>query len=178
MIKLKPYHQSPGYCGPASLKMVMDYFGVSAAEKELGILSGTPPVEAPESTTIEGMAKAAKHFGFRVFVKKYSTIQDLTYFTENNIPVIIRWFSGYWGHYSVAVDITEKEIVMVDPEVKNFLIYVKNSKMRLGRFMHLWFDYEGEVIKKTKDVMVRPMMVIIPKGSDFKMSKSIKMVEV
>jgi len=41
MIKLKPFRQTPGLCGPASLKMVMDYYGVSVSEKEIARVAGS-----------------------------------------------------------------------------------------------------------------------------------------
>lgn len=155
--------------------MMMDFYGVSATEKELGDLSGTPPFEAPESTTIEGMIKAGKHYGFKVFYKERGSIKDLEYFISNNIPVIVRWFSGWWGHYSVVVDVDDKNVVMNDPETRNFLLYVKKNKIKVGRFMHVWFDFEGSIIKKTRDIIVRPMMVILPKNSEFKINNSLRM---
>lgn len=175
MIKLKHHNQAPGFCGPASLKMVMDFFGVDAAEEELARLSGTPAFEIPESTTIKGMAKAAKYFGFSVFYKEKSSIADLKYFISNNIPVIVRWFSGWWGHYSVAVDITEKDVVLEDPELKKVFLYVKKNIITKEKFLHVWFDFEVSVLKNPSDIMLRPMLVILPKKYDFKINNSLKM---
>lgn len=67
MIKLKPFRQTPGYCGPASLKMVLDYYGFSMGEKELAELSD---MTLEKGTSAEDLAKAAKRLGFNVFLKK------------------------------------------------------------------------------------------------------------
>ena len=32
MLKIKPFKQSKGYCGPASLKMIMDFYGIKHSE--------------------------------------------------------------------------------------------------------------------------------------------------
>lgn len=175
MINLKPYSQKPGFCGPASLRMVMNFYGISATEKKLGDLSGTPPFEAPASTTIEGMIKAAKHFDFNVFYKENGSIEDLKYFISNNIPVIVRWFSGWWGHYSVVVDVDDKNVVMVDPETKKLFLYTRKNRIRSGKFMHAWFDFEGPIIEQPTDIIIRPMMVILPKNNEFMIKESLKM---
>ena len=65
MIKLKPFRQRPGLCGPASLKMVMDYYGVSVSEAEIAKIAGA---SKEKGTSFEGLIKAAKRFGFYVFM--------------------------------------------------------------------------------------------------------------
>jgi len=40
MIKLKPFRETPGLCGPASLKMILDYYGVSVSEEDLAKVCG------------------------------------------------------------------------------------------------------------------------------------------
>ena len=95
MIKLQQYHQKPSMCGPASLKMVADYYGVLASEDELAKIAGST---LEKGTTVKGIIRAAKKIGFNVFVKEDGTIDDLKYFVDNGIPVIVRWFSFYWGH--------------------------------------------------------------------------------
>ena len=74
MIKLKPFQQSTGYCGPAVLKMVLDFYGVKKTEKELAKLSGATRergVEAP------ALLSAAKKLGFKGFIKDFSNFGDV-----------------------------------------------------------------------------------------------------
>ena len=41
LLKVKPFRESAGMCGPASLKIVLDYYGVKKSEKELAVLCKT-----------------------------------------------------------------------------------------------------------------------------------------
>lgn len=160
MIDLKPYHQKPSLCGPASLKMVMDYYSVSASEDELAKIAGST---LEDGTTIEGMIKAARHFGFKVLKKEKASINDIKGLINKGTPVIVRWFFDDWGHYSVVVDINKKKVVLMDPILKKFLIFVKKRVIPIEKFMHIWFDYDGQFLEKKEDVSIRPMLVLIPK---------------
>jgi ABC-type bacteriocin/lantibiotic exporter with double-glycine peptidase domain len=160
MIKLKPYHQAKeGFCGPVVLKIVMDYFGVPASEEELAKLANT---DERWGTSIDGMAAAAKHFGFDVFYKEDATIEELKeYVLEKNVPVIVRWFFEDEGHYSIVVDVTEKNIVMVDPLHKIFRV-IKKRVMPIEKFSKAWFDLaESERRESLPREIVRNFMMVL-----------------
>ncbi len=153
MIKLKPFRQTAGFCGPASLKMVLDYYGVLVTEADLVKAAGA---SKKEGASKEGLIKAAKCFGFEVFSKEKSNLGDLRRFIKRGVPVIVDWFSGDEGHYSVAVDIDQKNIVLMDPELKG------KRKMPLETFQRLWFDFSGKSIKQSKDLILRLIIAVIP----------------
>lgn len=155
MIKLKPYLQSQGFCGPAFLKMVFDYYGVLISEKEIAKIARATK---EKGTSKEGLIKAAKHFGFEVFSKEKSTFKDIRYFVKRKIPVIVDWFFEDEGHYSVVVDIDKKNIVLMDPALKG------KRKIPLEKFFRVWFDFPGKFIKEKKDLILRLMLVIKPKN--------------
>jgi len=159
MIKLKPFRETPGLCGPASLKMVMDYYGVSVSEAELARLSGALK---EKGTSIKGLIKAAKHFGFKTFLKKNSSLKDLEYFVNKKIPVIVDWFAEDDGHYSVIVDIDKKNVVLMDPALRKLLIYIRRRVFPRETFFRVWFDFPGKFIKNPKDLVLRLMLVITP----------------
>lgn len=159
MIKLKPFRETPGFCGPASLKMVLDYYGVSVSEADLAKLSGTTK---EKGTSIKGLIRAAKHFGFRVFLKKNSTLNDIRYFIKRKIPVIVDWFSEDDGHLSVVVDIDKKNIVLMDPQLSKILIFIRRRKFSTETFHRIWFDFPGKFIKEPKDLILRSMLVVTP----------------
>jgi len=159
MIKLKPFRQTPGLCGPASLKMVMDYYGVSVSESEIAKVAGASP---EKGTSIKGLIKAAKHFGFQVFSKEKSSLGDLRYFVKRKIPVIVDWFFEDEGHYSAVVDIDKKNIILMDPTLRKFLIYVRRRKFSTEKFLRVWFDFPGKFIREPKDLVLRMMLVITP----------------
>lgn len=153
MIKLKPFRQTAGLCGPASLKIVLDYYGASVTESALAQASGA---SREKGASLKGLIKAARHFGFEVFSKEKSTFGDLRRFIKKGMPVIVDWFSEDDGHYSVAVDIDQKNIVLMDPELGG------ERKMSLEKFQRLWFDFPGKSIKEPKDLVLRLMIVPTP----------------
>jgi ABC-type bacteriocin/lantibiotic exporter with double-glycine peptidase domain len=163
MIKLKSYQQKkPSFCGPAVLKIVMDYYGVFAEEEELAKLANT---HETWGTSIDGMVSAAKHFGFDVFYKEDASINDLkNYVLEKNQPVIVRWFFEDTGHYSIVADITGKNIVMADPLSKIFSL-AKKRIIPIEKFSKIWFDLaESERrIALPRELVKNFMMVLIPK---------------
>ncbi len=159
MIKLKPFRQTPGLCGPASLKMVLDYYGVSVSEQELARLSVS---SGEKGTSVSGLVKAAKHFGFKAFLKKNSSLKDLEYFVNKKIPVIVDWFNEDDGHYSVVVDINKKEDVLMDPALRKILIYIRRKVFSRETFLRIWFDFPGDHINSPKDLVLRLMLVVTP----------------
>lgn len=160
MIKLKPYSQTPGLCGPASEKMVMERYGVSASEAELAELAGA---SQEKGASPEGLVKAAKFKGFDTFLKTHSTINDLRYFIRRKMPVIVDWFCVDCGHYSVVADVTEKHVILVDPSPRKFLFFrFHKRKIPIKNFRTSWFDFPGEALENPNDMIIRLMLVIFP----------------
>jgi uncharacterized protein len=153
MIKLKYFLQSPGLCGPASLKIVFDYYGVTVAEAKIAKIAGA---SSKKGSDIKGLIKAAKYFGFNAFYAKESSFEDIRHYIKKKIPVIVDWFLVDDGHYSVVVGIDEKNIVLIDPAIK------KQRKMLLEDFYRVWFDFPGKFIRKPKDIILRSMLVVTP----------------
>lgn len=152
MLKVKPFRQSPGYCGPAALKMVLEYFGVHRSEKELAKLSGCTKQKGVEA---DGLIKAAKAFGFEGFFKDFAAFVDIEkYVLKKKIPVIVDWFSTDDGHYSVVVGINKKNIYLQDPETAGI------RKFGLEAFKRVWFDFPGKRLVSRKDLILRRMIVI------------------
>ena len=154
MIRIKPFRQTAGFCGPSSLKMVLDYYGVSVTESALAKAAGA---SRKEGASKDGLIKAARHFGFKVFSKEKSKLGDLRRFIKRGVPVIVDWFFEDDGHYSVAVDINQKEITLIDPALGG------ERKMSLERFTRLWFDFPGKAVKEPKDLVLRLMMAVTPR---------------
>lgn len=152
MLNVKPFRQSPAYCGPACLKMVLEYYGIKKNEKELAKLSGATPQEGIDA---KGLVKAAKALGFKAFFKDFSEIKDIrSYVLEKKIPVIVDWFSADDGHYSVTVDIDKDNIYLQDPELGAI------RKMDLETFKRVWFDFSGNFLKSKDQIVIRRMIVV------------------
>jgi len=162
-IEVEPFRQKPGYCGPGALKIALSAFDIDKSEDELAKLATTNDSELVRTggTEHEGMIAAAKALGMSVFIKEEATIADLEYFiNEEKLPAIVGWFDTDDDHYSVAVEITEHEVVLAD---SSWL----GPERRISRelFPHIWFDFVGAGNHK---VSWGWLMVITPQKKEFK----------
>jgi predicted double-glycine peptidase len=155
MLKIPPYRQRVGSCGPASLKMVLRYYGIEITERELIRLTGCTK---REGTSGRQIIRAAKKLGLKGIIRDEATFQDIkTYVLQKKIPVIVDWFSVDEGHYSVVVDITHENIYMLDPS----LGYLR--AMRLQEFEKVWFDFSQEPVQTKDDLILRRIIVVYKK---------------
>jgi predicted double-glycine peptidase len=154
MLPVISFRQTPGFCGPACLVMIFDYYGVKATEKELAKKSHAT---RSKGTTGENLVQTAKAYGFKAFLRDNADIKDIKKLLAQKIPVIVNWFSPYGepeGHYSVVVGIDAHNIYLQDPE----LGYVRS--IRLSTFQKLWFDAKEIFLKTKNDLVLRRMIVI------------------
>ncbi len=152
MLKVKSFKQTTGFCGPVSLRIVLDYFGIKKSEKELAKLSGCSKSKGVEA---EGLLKAVKKFGLKGFIKDFSEISDIRKYVKNKkIPVIVDWFSQDEGHYSVVADIDNGNIYLQDPELGRV------QKLNIDKFKRIWFDFPGSFLKSKNDIIIRRLIVI------------------
>ncbi len=152
MLDVKPFRQSPAFCGPASLKMVLEYYGIKKNEKELAKLSGA---KSTKGVSAEGLLKAARALGLKGFSKDFSDIKDIeTYVINKRIPVVVDWFYYDDGHYSIVVDIDEENIYLRDPQ------FIKVRKMDIDTFKRVWFDFPGEFLRSKDDIIIRRIIVV------------------
>jgi len=152
MLHVKPFREKPSFCGPASLKMVLRYFGINKSEDELARMSGHKVSIGVEA---EGLLAAAKKLGMKGFIKDFSTVKDIkTYVLNEKIPVIVDWFSQDEGHYSVVVGIKKNKIFLLDPRKG------KVRKINIDTFTRVWFDFPGKYIDSKANLDVRRMIVI------------------
>jgi len=155
-MRLKPFRQTPGLCGPDSLKIIFDYYGVSVSETKIAKAAGAT---RGKGCSIKGLIKAAKYFGFKTYLKKKSSLDNLKYFVKKKVPVIVDWFFEDDGHYSVVADIDKNNITLIDPSLKRGIRKFSNEK-----FLRIWFDFPGKYIKDSKEVILRLVLVVVPKS--------------
>lgn len=152
MLNIKPFKERTNYCGPASLKMVLDYYGIKKSENELARM-----MNCVESLGVEAgiMLQAAIKLGLEGYVKDDASFDDIRKLVlVDQIPAIVDWFSEDDGHYSVVVDIDEENIYLLDPEIG----YIR--AMRLDKFYRVWFDFPGDYIKSKDDLNIRRLIAI------------------
>src|ERR1700690_4180661 len=97
ILPVKPFREKPGMCGPASLKMIFDYYGMKKSEKEIATMCGTTK---ELGTNIESMKRVAETLGYNVEIKNNSTFEDIEMWLDKKIPVIVDWFTRGRNDYT------------------------------------------------------------------------------
>ena len=163
MLELAPFQETlhESMCGPASLKIVLDYFGIYKTEEELAGLASKTEL----GTDDEGLTKAAESLGLKTFIKNESSFEDIEEWLGKGIPVIVDWFtrgrSDYSdssvadGHYSVVSGIDDENIYLQDPEIGGLRTIPRSE------FLKVWFDFTGETIRPD-GLIIRQIIVIHP----------------
>lgn len=128
-----PYHkQETNYtCGAASMRMVLENFGIKKTEKQIVKLLGTNKVRG---TWIKNFPIVAEMFKLNYVVKRNATIADLKkYFNEESV-LIINYFipADKVDHYSVLKKIDNNNIYFFDP------FYGPEHKYSLSNFKRNW----------------------------------------
>lgn len=167
MLKIKPFQEKLGmsYCGPASLKMVLEFYGIQKTEEELAVIMDWDKDSGVDDQAIK---KAAESFGLKAEIKNKSNFQDIEKWLSRKVPVIVDWFTSgrldYTesdvpdGHYSVVVDLDEEYIYLQDPEIGHI------RKLEKEDFMTVWFDFTGKYIKP-EELIIRQLIAIY-RGSE------------
>ena len=165
LLNVKPFQETlhSGMCGPASMKMVLEYWGLSKTEKELAELT---KVSHTIGTNDIAIKKATEFLGFQVEIKNNSSFKDIQYWLDTKVPVIVDWFtkgrSDYSdsevadGHYSVVVGLDAECIYLQDPEIGGL------RKIERDDFMKVWFDFTGKQINSWEEMVIRQIIAIYP----------------
>jgi predicted double-glycine peptidase len=146
------------------LKIALSAFGIDKTEEELAALSSA--ISAPDAhrmggTEHEGMVAAAKALNLQVFTKEESTLEDIAYFLEEeHLPVIVGWFDRDDDHYSVAIELTDTDLVLADSSSEG---PIRNISREL--FPSIWFDFIGAGNHR---VSWGWLMVVTPDKREFK----------
>ena len=163
LLPVQPFQETlnAGMCGPASLKMVLAYYGVEKTESELAQLCNTDP---DLGTTDEGIKKAAEQLGFTAEIHNNSSFDDVQAWLDKKVPVIVNWFTrgrtDYGesevpdGHLSVVVGLDDENIYLQDPEIG------KLRTLDRGDFMRTWFDFKPAYITSWDDMIIRQLIAV------------------
>lgn len=163
LLEVKPFQETlhADMCGPASLKIVLGYYGVDKKEKEIAKMAGD--FKKGLGIDDKGIKKAAEKLGFKVIIKNNSNFKDIQKWLDREVPVIVNWFTRGRndypesetadGHYSVVAGLDNKFIYLQDPEVG------KMRKIEKSNFMRVWFDFKGNYLK-SNELIVRQIIAI------------------
>lgn len=175
-MKLPYYHQKNCYfCGPTSLKMVLEGFGIRKTEDEIAKLAGT---RKKKYTTHQGMIEACRKSGCSCFVHEDANMANVKTFLKAGLPVIIDWTDNKSddGHYSVITSLKGDRIFFSDPwygpnygiDRKTFEEYWDDCLTGGHRWVmvilpdHIKVRYEIMISANDKDIVVKAGRVYTP----------------
>lgn len=165
-LTVKPFQETlrGGYCGPASLKMVLGYWRINKSEEEVAIVCNRDPELGTNDASLK---KAAELYGLEVEIENNASFDSIQKWLDRKVPVIVNWFSrgrsDYGdgevpdGHYSVVVGLDDTYIYLQDPEIGGL------RRIECDDFMRAWFDFKSAYINSWEDMIIRQIIAIYPK---------------
>lgn len=147
------YHvfQTFNNCGPASLSMILFYFGINKSQAELG--QELRPWQIPngdnddKSVTLAEMAEKSKELGLIPYHRPSGNVEIIQQFIANDMPVITRTWTKPnedIGHFRVVKGYDQKRGFLIQDDS----LQGKNLKFTYDDFDVLWkkFNYEYLVL--------------------------------
>ena len=162
LLDVKPFQETldADMCGPASLKIVLEYYGINKSEDELAKIAGHKKSLGIDD---KGIKKVAEKLGLKVIIKNNSSFVDIERWLKKGVPVIVNWFTRGRndypesetadGHYSVVMGLDDEFIYLQDPELGAMRKITRND------FMRVWFDFKGEYVKPN-ELIIRQIIAI------------------
>ena len=145
MIELKPFVQKYDFdCGPASAKMVLNYYGKNESYEKIIKECGCSRKIKEGAEGID-IAKYLTKMGFPHGHKMYADLEELIEFVNLGYPIIVGWFTsdGPGSHWSVTCGAGEKRLVLQDPAIG------KKRYMSLEYFEEVWFSVDARMDEHT-----------------------------
>jgi len=163
MLDVKPFQETlnADMCGPASLKIVLEYYGINKTEDELANLC---KFKKGLGVDDRGIKMAVEKLDLKAVIKNNSSFKDIEKWFKKGVPVIVDWFtrgrtdysesSVADGHYSVVMGLDDDFIYLQDPELGAM------RKIKRDDFMRVWFDFNGEFLRPN-ELIIRQIIAII-----------------
>ena len=121
-------------CGPATLKLVFDFFGKKISLDEI-IFVAKSTFEG--GTSPKNLIKTARKFGFKTLQKSNATITDIEKQIEKQFPVIIVYQAWGDGHYSVIYGFNKTYFFISDPAFEKGYRKIKKEVL-----VNSWHDFD------------------------------------
>jgi predicted double-glycine peptidase len=104
-------------CGPASMRMVLEFIGIKRTEKQLMKLLRTNKVRG---TWLKFFPRLAERYKLNYVVKRNSSIRDVRRLLKKGYGIIVCYSPGRTpdytvDHYSVVRRVDSKNIYLLDP---------------------------------------------------------------
>lgn len=163
LLPVKPFQETLGgsFCGPAVMKMVLDFYGIQKTESELATLSNKDEILGISDKDIKRVLEGE---GLKVEIKNFASFDHIQVALDKKAPVIVDWMTRgradydeddlAEGHYSVVIGLDEENIYIQDPEVGRVRRFLKKD------FIRVWFDFSSDHIEKWEDMIIRQMIAV------------------
>lgn len=110
------YQKGPIDCGPASLMMIILYYGIKTSYEEICNMCNM----SSRGVSVYSLCLCAKLFGFEVAALKTETINLIK---NIPLPAILYWKEK---HFSVLFQ-ANKDIILIGDPIKGFIKYSKED---------------------------------------------------
>ncbi len=114
-LKVPYFKQDTTYtCGAASVQMVLRYFGVVESEARLAKLMH---VDREYGTHHQAIIDELVAHGLFCYANNRSTLQEVHYFLEQKLPVLVHYLEpeNNEGHYALIIGHSDGSLVLNDP---------------------------------------------------------------
>jgi len=142
-------------CGPASLSMVLSYFGRSETQGDIAAV--IKPYDDDKNVTAEELVSYANSLGYSARIIEGGDVNLLKAFVANGFPVIAeRWLDsgsdGEIGHFQVVMGYNQTELEFFDSlqgeNVKEAISHFDEGWKVFNRhFVTLWPSAKESVVK-------------------------------
>ena len=153
ILPLKVWLQSDdSLCGPASIKMIADWYNLDYTEAQLAKLCNH---SYEKGCTNEDIVRTLTQIGFNPKLVRESSIEQIEEEIKKGKPVIIDWFIGdpANGHSSVVIGYDDANLIILDPLKVEPVVVDKTD------FLICWFDYTEVPI--TRDNLELRVMITL-----------------
>lgn len=152
-------YQTFNNCGPASLSMILSYFGVYESQQSIGQdlrpFQNSIGDNDDKSVTLDELAEKSEDFGFVPYYRPGGSIEILKLFITYDIPIITRtWLKvdEDIGHYRVVKGFNDSQKFLIQDDS----MQGKDLRFTYNEFNELWkkFNYEYLVLVPKSRVQI------------------------
>lgn len=136
-MKLLKYRQKTDWtCGPACLKVVLDFFGI---KKDVSQLIKELATTEAKGTDHINMIRVLKKYRLPFIVKDKSSFFDLKKYLTDSLVIVDYWIPYHQeSHYSIVKKIAAERIFFHDTH------FGFNHSYQIDYFLKNWHDEEAE----------------------------------
>jgi ATP-binding cassette, subfamily C, bacteriocin exporter len=136
------------YCGPASVKMVLDSYGIIKSQDEIGNLLS---VKECNGCDIPLNLGKFSRLGLEAKYKKNSSLKEVEKLLNKNVFPILYWNRRkLGGHYSVFAKIKNGKVYIADPGNSHNIVSFSKK-----RFLERWKDPDNSKDQR-EIIIIRP----------------------